>query len=135
MKANELRIGNLFQGDKFSIARYGMYSDGVTSITGYGIYLLSENDNILDLKPIPLTEEILLKCGFKFKKCGPCGQDQWANLDIWSIPCSDTGNFITIRGSSRNSFILYPYGTYIHSLHQLQNLYFALTGEELIYVV
>ena len=62
-------------------------------------------------KPIPLTEEILLKCGFEKKD----GLFVFNNVVIWS----------------RNDIFNYEGLKYIKSLHQLQNLYFALTNKEL----
>jgi len=64
------------------------------------------------LKPIVLTEEWLLNFGFK-------GSD----IDDYFIELSN-GNFFKL-GS------LDPIATNIFYVHQLQNLYFALTGKEL----
>jgi len=67
------------------------------------------------LQPIPLTEEILLKCKWQLVK--------GIYFYINSYFCID------------NSGRLYYHGDYtginIHTVHQLQNLYFALTGKEL----
>ena len=78
------------------------------------------------LDPIPLTEKILMKCGFEKK--------QWD--EIISIEINITASTYLAMGD-KNGFlevalcdgdfeiIRYRY------VHQLQNLYFALTGEEL----
>ena len=72
-----------------------------------------------DLQPIPLTEEVLLKCGFeRHIKLG--GYDGYL-LNGWFIT---TDLCFMVLGSS---VIL----SKLKYLHQLQNLYFALTGEEL----
>ena len=75
-------------------------------------------------KPIPLTEEVLLKCGFEKKK--------WDNI-------------FSIYSEAKNCFIEIEYDIYanvcvikdvefnIKHLHALQNLIHALTGEELTY--
>jgi hypothetical protein len=75
-----------------------------------------------EVKPIPLTEEWLFKFGFKFD--GHCSW--WKNKlieltidtgeDEYSV-FNDNGDYITLKG--------------IKYVHSLQNLYFALTGEEL----
>ncbi len=72
-----------------------------------------------DLSPIPLTEEWLLKFGFKQKNGIKC----WVNEDVEI--CFET---------LANYYRLYPRTNKIKYVHQLQNLYFALTGSELQYV-
>lgn len=66
-------------------------------------------------KPIPLTEEILLKCGF--------------------VPCSIIDNHFNISGmriwKCNDMFLCDKNGVHIKYLHQLQNLYFAIVGKEL----
>lgn len=123
MKASELRIGNLTNlGVVYKIEedRFYVYDkDG----TNFGSYWAK-------IEPIPLTEEWLLRFGFKYKKCGMCGQDQWANMDFWYID-TQSGEAIVLRGNIKNTKILYPHFTSIYYVHQLQNLYFAITGEEL----
>jgi hypothetical protein len=63
-----------------------------------------------DIEPIPLTEEWLLRLGF----------NGW-----------DKGNFTMVL--SNGNFIEFGYviAKNIKHVHQLQNLYFALTNEEL----
>ncbi len=72
-----------------------------------------------DIKPIPLTEEILLKCGFEkinayaFRKKG------------------FILNGRKVKDSIGFHFTHYECTVEYQHLHQLQNLYFALTGQEL----
>lgn len=68
----------------------------------------------IECEPIPLTEEWLLKFGFE-----PLGSSRF-DFKIFTYYLYD-GSFY--NQSSRLSTIKY--------VHQLQNLYFALTGEEL----
>lgn len=109
MKVQELRIGfhylykgSVFQMDNTTLSRILMMG---------GEY---------DYHGIPLTEQVLLDCGFK--KDG-----------IETI--LDTGN-ITLAFNNAHLFLLID-GQWIITpteyLHQLQNLYFALTGTELQY--
>lgn len=77
----------------------------------------SEN---LDISPIPLTEELLVKLGF--------GRYEFDHKEN-QYRLND--RLIVIRGD-----FFHDYGTSVklEYVHQLQNLYFALTGKELEYV-
>ena len=76
------------------------------------------------IEPIPLTEEILLKCGFE------------KGYIMYFIRICETRCYL--RPSYRGGYYygICPYIELrdcktIQYLHQLQNLYFALTGKEL----
>lgn len=122
----ELRPGNYLQGKPISIPKMGWHGDGTTRITSYGIYMLEENTE-LDYNPIPLTEEWLIKFGFR--------QD-FTYKYRWAI-----GTFVIhlMMVDSENEKLAYhlalDYGQMlrkpIFSVHQLQNLYYSLTGKEL----
>ena len=101
IQVNELRIGNTT--NKGAIVSF--YEHGIH--VGYG-----KCYDFQELEPIPLTEEILLKCGFEESQYHFC-----------------IGDFI-IR---KPDFVLCDIGIKVNpiNLHQLQNLYFALTGKEL----
>lgn len=71
-----------------------------------------------DVFPIPLTEEWLLELGFQKKEKGYAKLTEM--MEIFEI---SFGKHIEINRVSFNNQIKY--------VHQLQNLYFALTGEEL----
>lgn len=75
------------------------------------------------LQPIPLTEEWLLKAGFK-----AIGIDG----NRWILKYKINNPF-TIE--SYNYIFYSPICTWIEFkyVHELQNLYFALTGEELVF--
>jgi hypothetical protein len=74
-------------------------------------------------EPIPLTEDILLKCGFELS-----GSE-------FGIDCFEEGELRLDKKTFAPRFYDYdsscdlPY--FIEHLNQLQNLYFALTNEEL----
>lgn len=107
MKASELRINNY------------LYNDGVVvKIDARTIFDIWDDKGLKNYKPIPLTEEWLLKFGFEI------GYNKTKMLDVY---CKDFG--ILIERSNGGNF--YYKKVYISSVHQLQNLYFALTGEEL----
>jgi len=135
MKANELRIGNWilipYQNAPIAIPAHETQVQGMTI---FGEILTNNTPEHEGLKTnpnhisgIPLTEEWLLKFGFEKKDgAGLCGfyKDILWNKYIcwaWSI---DVG-IEDKNGDELLSFIKIKY------VHQLQNLYFALTGNEL----
>jgi hypothetical protein len=80
-----------------------------------------------DIEPIPLTEEILLKAGFK--RYGKDGVVRKCILGDGSPGKHREYIKFTYIGCY---YINYDnYNVVIYYVHQLQNLYFALTGEEL----
>ena len=116
MKQNELqkqiRIGNHLLGK--------CIDDLDDRKEWWEIYKIQDAEHLMAIKdgwdrPIELTEEILLKCVF--------------------IPCSIIDNHFNISGmciwKCNDMFLCDKNGIHIKYLHQLQNLYFALTGEEL----
>lgn len=115
MKTTDLRIGNRTNnGVVIGIADGYIECAGNYNITGRTSF------RDADLEPEPLTEEWLKKFGFEYEP---------GSIDVWWV-----GSFgIDAAGKSYH----YTCGEYIHGIgikhvHQLQNLYFALTGEELI---
>ena len=108
----------------------------VKAINEYGVELYlhgSESDNweeeIENCQGIELSPEILDKCGFEIG-----GYDMlfWSkgNFELAGLNWADAGieeyQFVNFRWNDGKDGILQ-----IHYLHQLQNLYFTLTGEEL----
>jgi len=72
-----------------------------------------------EVMPIPLSPEVLDKCGYVF-------QDNGEDFDTWT-------NKIELWQHDEGFCHSYCFGMEVNSLHQLQNLHYALTGEELIY--
>lgn len=107
MKANELRIGN------FIIEGY-VDNPEVLTVDGDSISFLDKTD-CRNIKGIPLDEDWLLKFGFKKGSQGSIQRYDRNNVDI------------------EYNGLVYYYGTLttLTYVHQLQNLYFALIGEEL----
>ncbi len=122
----ELRIGNLFQ---FSVKGEIQYWDICDIMTNPFEVYFTQNDqyNYSDnLQPIPLTEELLVKCGFV---------KLYDGSSEWSIN-EDFLTFIIEHFEYTNAYHFtggegVRFGVGCKYLHQLQNLYFALTGEEL----
>ncbi len=139
ISAQELRIGNYINGS------IGDDSELVLCyVTGYDPrdeFIFVSNDNnihyaeFVDFQPIPLTEEWLLKFEFQRHDEGsvsaqfsygtnPVTQDYIIYLK-W---IKDYENDYQLNG-----FPFYQNGHFeIKTVHQLQNLYFSLCGEELI---
>ena len=109
MKNNELRIGNLayYNGEIVTINGISKEHPFINRVT---IDYLEWDE----IQPIPLTEEWLLKCGFNDK------ENQYRYKD----------RLIVIRD---NDFHDYGTSVKLKYVHQLQNLYFALTNNELIF--
>lgn len=124
IKPNELRIGNLVYNDYLKKNKY------VTGIFDNNIWLSDNIDEDSDQRasieacqPIPLTEEWLLKFGFEEKQ-GYSTSKYWKD-DKFLYKLN--GYFLVINETYEGEAL----SDNIQYVHQLQNLYFALTGEEL----
>lgn len=121
MEAKELRIGNYvyYQGNVEKC--FSLRNSGVDFYRGKTKNGIITQGYVYDaIQPIPLTEEILLKCGFIRR---------W-NAPAMLINYGELQSVFTIN-IVKNEFY-FTYGDLqVKHLHQLQNLYFALTNEEL----
>lgn len=141
MKAEELRIGNLIlinvdEADrvlKLSAIEKDCIQADLFHITEF--LTTSVSCGIENLFPVPLTEEWLKK--FEFEKKGESFYDKEMNfrLDFFA---EDSFAFLMCytkmiaEGDSIEEFVFINDVKYAH---QLQNLYFALVGEELKLVI
>jgi len=111
LQSKELRIGNL------------IYCDGalgkVTGLDSYGNIQWQGYYPLTKLEPIPLTEEILLKVGF-VKGIVNTLINAYCLFSFY-LTIHEDKLFYEWKGGNIE----------IKYLHQLQNLYFALTGKEL----
>tara|TARA_R110000850_G_scaffold146543_1_gene268683 strand:- start:54 stop:449 length:396 start_codon:yes stop_codon:yes gene_type:complete len=126
MKSKELRIGN-----------YVIYNSEVVKVNSVGRVYLSHKKKYVSHKilvknysPIPLTEEWLLKFGF----------DKDSNNDYcikgFHLEDRNIDTFLSVEKilKLKDNFGCWYFEAYLRELknvHQLQNLYFALTNEEL----
>ena len=120
IKANEIRVGN-----------YTLLQRKICKIDGAHIKWL-EDGTYIGHEPIPLTEDILLKCGFVFAE----DFNAWQTPHDFHIRVEDS----ELKQKKKVFWIYFDEQedhpiTCIFELHQLQNLYFALTGEELIIII
>jgi hypothetical protein len=118
MKASELRIGNFYDSN-------GFVSE-VNPDTIENLWVAERSC----IKPLPLSEEWLLKFGFK-----QCGYEMLSWKHETLLPSFDLGGINWADFDEPDyQFLTYKVGDIILRIdyvHQLQNLYFALTGEEL----
>jgi hypothetical protein len=104
----------------------------IRELREFGVTLTCEQDyEVHDyylLLPIPLTPELLEKCGFVK------GERTWYHPATMLIELFNTakleGNFHIIAGKKRRS-VFEAMSKRLEYLHQLQNIFFATTGEEL----
>ena len=129
MKTTELRIGNFIQ-DQFDDI---ITVDGLDDIDVYSSYC--GDIPVHAVKPIPLNEQWLLDFGFKEVIVGPFIKEyEGATLIVYIIDGVGECIFKHYSSYSENDIdavnvvCLLP----VSHVHQLQNLYFALTQEELI---
>lgn len=131
MKANELRQGNLILGvyeqeiDRGNGIIEDVECEDVVTFLGYDPfekYFWVEGGGVDDydkFNPIPLTEEWLERFNLKRNKDG--------NPNYWEA--------VGFCGEFYSNIRCFELNWYEHApcqyVHQLQNLYFALTGEEL----
>jgi hypothetical protein len=113
IQANELRIGNWVRSN---------LTEREFQITAEDIVYINIDPSVVS--PIPLTEERLLEFGFK---------DNSIMIDT----IDKTLNISAIVGKDFYLYLDDVFGSAydlncIQSVHQLQNLYHALTGQELI---
>lgn len=135
MPSNELRIGNLFNfknEDHSEIAPIYSFN--------YNLSLISSGTpesnraypfNGVTIEPIPLTEEWLLRFGFEKRVL----TTQIGVFNEYSI-YHDAFNLASIEwlDEEKSAYLCFEgtqCGIDIKYVHQLQNLYFALTGKEL----
>jgi hypothetical protein len=130
MNANELRIGNYVKSNDVNMAPY-------FTVTAS---FLKQNENEMSwfIDPIPLSQKWLEKFGFEKNKDKRWmrGKSRYAifyfeyyatgeDNSMWRIEYHDTDY-------GRNEYKdCNQWGDVIKYVHQLQNLYWSLTGEEL----
>jgi len=113
MKTTELRIGNLVECNG--------KIETISGVIQYGVYFgFVYCPNVKDFfQPIQITEDWLIKFGFELNNTGFYNKGRltfhpfhgWKIINVW------VKEWVGIAE--------------IKYVHQLQNLYFALTGEEL----
>lgn len=117
MNVNELRIGNLVYHKDNPLPQK---VDGIDLYKIQSEYI-SEYSMPDHFKPIPIVEELLLKFGFTKNEHDLTLDNGYVLFRFFPLV---RGFEIVIEGQA---LPLYKY----YYIHQIQNIYFALTGEEL----
>lgn len=123
MRVSELRIGNLVKSNKSNCN----YKKGLVEIDLYTFNKILHQDGLSGLESIPLTEEWLVKFGFK--------KHTYENYYGHKIELEFKGKYLDVQMNfmcSLEDEKNLIYFNRIKHVHQLQNLYFTLTGKELI---
>jgi hypothetical protein len=132
MKANELRLGNLI---------YDIPERGGKIISVNKVWIDDDGESLyFDLcNPIPLTEEWLLKFGFMFAKKSRYGNKYTFGMADWGFTIENSfaegkwffgHEFYDAIDESLNYQSLH-FAFDVRYVHELQNIMFALTGQEL----
>lgn len=130
-----LRLGNWVYPNNENATPYPVLEIRKKNITCYigNKYCPKIIISYTDLEPISITPEVLLACGFELNE----DAGNWNEPDyvIYGINGFEVGIIENAcyyyKAASDDYYSLYHPS--ILSLHQLQNLYFELTWEELIY--
>jgi hypothetical protein len=121
LKANDLRIGNLF------IEEHSNEIIEVIELSKNAIVFSGNFKGEWQAKPIPLTEEWLLKMGFEKDNSYYLSPNKSSVEGFVDILCFDLENLSFIVDMSEYS----GWTVDCKHVHTLQNLYYALCGEEL----
>jgi hypothetical protein len=129
MKAQELRIGNLVNHETGQCKVVGFYGE---IFRAENINKIELKSNVFNLQPIPLTEKWLLEFGFEKLNTTMSGCFVFQK-GLWrvAIKVNIEETYEWVLWHERISPPTWCLSRFEY-VHQLQNLYFALTGEELI---
>ena len=124
MKSKDLRIGNLVEIYKERQLVVINYIDSELSLLSFEGFDLWDLDKTY---PVLLKEKWLINLGFELKEDE--GDVKYYEKNIIGIKMDDCLDFyLYIKLYNSNSYFLIKQ---LEVVHELQNLYFALTGEEL----
>lgn len=132
MKASELRIGNWVSGNSDPYMQvHSLWKDEIDLIIEEAVWEYEGHE----INPIPLNEEWLLRFGFDIS-------ESWYNLywtvkpkghreyrDCLGINLQEGRTVLSSNGGIHEAMNVYV--NHCEYVHQLQNLYFALTKTEL----
>lgn len=122
IKHTEVRIGNWINQLGWTQVDAGLLMDA------------NDCDGVIYADPIPLTEDILKKCGFVesagFRSAGFMVIRGIVGMDIQFYISLKSGKYGIEDISCETAYIYFNE----MFLHQLQNLVFALTGKEIEYI-
>ena len=132
MNIQELRIGNAIQnleGETYSVIGIGYDEYGYPTITTDEFETISQDPS--QVKPIPITEERLLRFGFKKESSKypiPYGSVDFILEGVMSVGLFKDKFTVFIEDEINGCNV----DIELKSVHQFQNLYFALKNTELV---
>lgn len=137
MEINELRVGNYVSYNGFNLKVYSFENKYPRSEKRYDNVVLVDllfdgfiTEILHEVKGIPLTEEILLNCGFE-KINHICGYSFYS-FDRKSL--KDTNAYMPLDiylNPNHAKIANFTVKQNVEYVHQLQNLFFAINGKEL----
>jgi len=118
----EVRVGNkiMFSDDSSIFEVSGIHEFGLDVVNDIEETYIEYDQ----FEPIPLTEELLLKCGFEYTD----EEKEFLQLSVFrtfKLNADNSDNFSSVTFRINDTTIE------ITSIHQLQNIFFALTNQEL----
>ena len=132
MNANEFRLGNV-------VHHLSFYDVTICGITKDALSVNYDNskywDDLRFYKPTLLNEKWLIDFGFNCinrPKMAFKLYHNEVNADLSSILLKEVGNNPVWVYSAHNRYTVNPFTKEINYVHELQNLYFSLTGKELV---
>jgi len=141
MKANEFRIGNLVINNDIIYKVVSIDEEGIMADPVSQKHTIDVNIRGL-VKPIPLTEEWLFRFGFvsdnyEFQETYYIDISTNERYDYQTfIQAIDMGGYVNIYikelEREHEKYFSNAFIKRVTHIHTLQNLYFALTGEDLI---
>ncbi|GAB4091132.1 hypothetical protein [Flaviaesturariibacter terrae] len=125
---NEFRLGNfILAGTEICPVTFLNDDPGFEGTPGIGFHSKSGAHycecNDRKLNPVPLSDELLERLSYKFD----------GHFKLWQHPKTERSYHLELdRDYTALDFSHRPFAREIRYLHTLQNLYFALSGEELV---
>lgn len=141
MDAKEFRIGN-YVYEKYWNSSTSKFENSLIEICAiHKTHIRCQDDcayNFEDIEPIPLTEEILINCGFKNfnftdKEKGFIIEHKEPSKSVYIRTFAEPNikGFFNVFNRCECNRKEIQYIKKIEFLHELQNIYFALTNKEL----
>lgn len=123
----ELRIGNIITDEENNIYEVVGLQERSITIRPYGQY----EEYPIEYMQVPaygilLTNDLILKCGFKNDFTPDYNEFDYYNKKGYSM-----NGFKLVKLYDENTYRFKYENIDIHYIHQFQNLYFALTGKEM----
>ena len=128
MNAKNFRLGNFI----FLFTKQEIFE--VVSMTKNTISSDSYCREHSEFEGIPLTEEWLLKAGFNYKNYHPTtiGSTNVFGSGLYISQMISNGFSLVFQTDKKNFYFEFS-DRYINYVHELQNLYYSLTGSELVF--